>query len=171
MEKDTSETITIKDARFGKGIFAKKSLAEGTVLLKVKGKNLSFEDTMQLGNEESFCLQVDMNKYIIPHSPFHLSNHSCDPNCGVNNNFEFITLRPVKIGEELCWDYSTSMLERHWTMECRCGSPACRKLINDFDLIPESVQEKYLTLEIVLPYIVNYLYEISTFNRRSASAR
>lgn len=171
MDKATSAIIAIKDSRHGKGIFARKSLRKGTVLLKITGKNLSFEDTMQLGDQESYCLQVDIDKYIIPYSPFRLSNHSCDPNCGIYSNFKFVTLRPILEGEELCWDYSTSMLERHWTMECECGSPECRKFVQDFDLLPEKIQEKYLHMNIVMPYIINQFYENTIFTQKTVSVR
>jgi hypothetical protein len=70
---------------------------------------------------------------------------------------EFYTLRDIKSGEELLWDYSTSMLERHWTMNCHCGSPLCRKVVQDFDLLPKGTQNKYLQHKIVLPFIMEML--------------
>jgi uncharacterized protein len=133
--------------------------------------SLTFEETKKLGDQECYTLQVAMDKYIIPDHPFHLSNHSCQPNCGINSRMEFITLRNIKAGEELFWDYSTSMMERNWTMQCKCGFPDCRQLIGDFDRLPADTQERYLQLGIVLPFIVDELYglpaieEIRTFRQ------
>ena len=66
-------------------------------------------------------------------------------------------LKKIKAGEELLWDYSTSMLERHWTMECACGENTCRKIITDFDLLPTELQLKYLQVNIVLPFIADFI--------------
>ena len=66
------------------------------------------------------------------------------------------------MGEELFWDYSTSMLERHWTMICNCGNQNCRKIITDFDLLPNALQGEYIKMNIVLPFILNELqYKIA----------
>lgn len=137
--------VSVQCSKHGKGMFATTHLMKGTAILKIEGRPLTFNDTITLGYEESYCLQIDMDKYIIPDHPFYLSNHSCEPNCGVNNNFELFTLRDVKAGEELCWDYSTSMLEKHWTMECKCGSNLCRQVIHDFDFLPLSLQKNILS--------------------------
>lgn len=66
-------------------------------------------------------------------------NHSCEPNCDVQNVFLhthdprfpcicLFTIRTVKAMEELCWDYCyevDSIPGRK--MFCRCGSRKCRK--------------------------------------------
>jgi hypothetical protein len=159
MDKSVTDIITIRNSKFGKGLFATQNISKDFPLMKIKGQKLSFSDSLELGDKESYCLQVDFDKYIIPDEPFIFSNHSCDPNCGINNKLELITLRPVKKGEEITWDYSTSMLERHWTMACHCGSAICRELITDFDLLPANIQRFYLQLGIVLPFIKKHMRE------------
>jgi hypothetical protein len=158
MEKVNPETVIVKDAKFGKGIFTTSDLPKNAVLFKITGNPICFQQTLELGSNECYTLQTGINKYIIPDHPFHLSNHSCLPNCGINRKMEFITLRDVKAGEELCWDYSTSMMERHWVMQCECGHNECRLLIQDFDLLPDHIQKKYIQMNIVLPFIVEELY-------------
>ena len=165
MEAANPETVIVKDSNFGKGIFTTVDLPKKSVLFKITGKSLSFEETLKLGSNECYCLQVALDKYIIPGHPFHLSNHSCSPNCGITRNMEFITLRDINEGEELCWDYSTSMMERHWTLQCGCGHLNCRHLIVDFDLLPSQVQETYLHMKIVLPFIVEEIYGLPTIQR------
>ncbi|HUS02109.1 MAG TPA: SET domain-containing protein [Chitinophagaceae bacterium] len=159
------ETVIVKDSKFGKGIFAPVYLPKKSVLFKIKGKPITFEETLKLGEDECYTLQVTMDKYIIPDHPFHLSNHSCQPNCGINRKMEFITLQDINAGEELCWDYSTSMMERHWTLQCNCGYPDCRHIIGDFDLLPAPVQERYLDMRVVLPFIIEELYGLPTIER------
>lgn len=157
MEQTQPETVIIKPSKFGKGIFTTADLPKNSVLFKVIGTPINFDQTLELGADECYSLQVGFDKYIIPDHPFHLSNHSCVPNCGINAQMEFITLREIQKNEELFWDYSTSMLERHWIMKCECGHTGCRKIIKDFDLLPVPVQNKYLQMGIVLPFIVEYL--------------
>ena len=157
MENRREELITVKESKFGKGIFATRHIPQGSVIIAINGEKLNFSDSLDLGDRESYCLQVGLNKYIIPESPFLYSNHSCDPNSGINSKLELFALRSVAEGEELLWDYLSSMLERHWTMRCRCGSPSCREVITDFDLLPRDTQERYRRLGIVLPFIVHYL--------------
>jgi hypothetical protein len=168
MEKAKAESVVVKDSKFGKGIFTTVNLPSKSVLFKITGKPLTFEQTLALGDNECYSLQVSKNKYIIPDPPFIFSNHSCSPNCGITRNMEFITLRDISRDEELYWDYSTSMLEKHWTMECGCEHYNCRKTICDFDLIPFHIQETYLHMKIVLPFIAEEFYFLSTIYEKKA---
>ena len=157
MDDRTKNLVDIRESIFGKGLFAKTVISPGTVICKISGSPLSFQETVNLKEKESHTLQIDVDKYIYCNIPFLFSNHSCNPNCGINADFEMITLKEILQGEELFWDYSTSMLERHWTMQCHCGEKACRKIVTDFDLLPQDIQTKYLDQNIVLPFIVRYV--------------
>lgn len=157
MKDRTGSLVEIKRSKFGRGLFAKKNIAAGTVICKISGPPLNFNDTVELKEKESHTLQVDIDKYIYCNIPFLFSNHSCNPNCGINEYMEMLTLYEINKHEELFWDYSTSMLERHWTMQCSCGNKECRKTITDFDLLPQDVQAWYLQQNIVLPFIVHFL--------------
>ena len=71
-----------------------------------------------------------------------------------------VALRPLAIGEEIRWDYSTSMWEDHdgaWTMPCRCGSAACRGVVDQFPTLPLEVQTRYLAQGIVMGFIADRL--------------
>lgn len=154
---DELKYITVSQAQNDEGLFAKTDIPAGTVLLKIYGKTISYADTVKLGDKESYCLQIDADKYITLHFPFFLANHSCSPNCGVTANLEFITLGPIKKGEQLRWDYSTTMLERSWSIDCKCGAPNCRNKIDDFDTLPVAQQQFYIAQGIVMPFILHYL--------------
>jgi len=153
--------LAIQESKFGKGLFTKKNIAAHTILCTVSGPTLTFEQTVELDERESHSLQIGVDQYILCDPPFLYSNHSCEPNCALNAHLQLFALRDLKKGEELFWDYSTSMLERHWTMPCACGSPHCRKLITDFDLLPEGLQHLYLEKGMVLPFIVSQLQTFS----------
>ena len=164
---DFSAAFSIKPCKFGKGLFAEKDFKEGEIICTVSGKLLTFNDTLLLGENESHSLQIDKDKYFLCEPPFLFTNHSCNPNCGLNSHLQLFALQNIFKGEEFFWDYSTSMLERHWTMECLCGAPNCRKIITDFDLLPEDVKNRYLHLNIVLPYIADELYVHNLSIRRA----
>lgn len=129
----------------------------GTITCEVTGSLHSFKETLALGSREGHCLQIEIDQYILCDPPFLFSNHSCEPNCGINSKLQLFTLVDIPKGKELFWDYSTSMYERHWTMHCRCGSINCRGLIEDFNLLSEDLQIMYLNQNIVLPFIVKQL--------------
>jgi hypothetical protein len=151
--------VEIRASFLGKGLFATQNIPSGTFVCKITGTFLSFKETLLLGEKESHTLQVGMDEYILCSPPFLFSNHSCNPNCAVNANLEFFTLREIKENEELLWDYSTSMFERHWTMQCFCGSENCRYIIRDFDYLSTELQTKYLQMNIVFPFIVKQLFQ------------
>jgi len=156
-----SSFLDIRKSKFGKGLFATKNITANTILCSVSGPQLTFKQSIELGDNESHSLQIDWDKYILCDAPFLYSNHSCEPNCALNAQLQLYALCDIKKDEELFWDYSTSMLERHWTMQCACGSQACRKIITDFDLLPEELQLCYIEREMVLPFIVSQLQTFS----------
>ena len=80
-------------------------------------------------------------------------NHSCEPNVGITDDLTLVTLRPIEKDEEIRFDYSTTMYERYYTMSCDCGSKICRGTIEDFDLLPDHLQKRYLKLGIVQSFI------------------
>ncbi len=96
IENISLESVIVSNSKFGKGIFTPTDLSKNTILFKIIGKPITFSKTLQLEDKVRYCLQIGMNKYIIPDFPFPLSNHSCEPNCGINNNLEFIALQNIK---------------------------------------------------------------------------
>jgi uncharacterized protein len=148
--------VSVQDSKFGKGLFASVNIPKNTIVLQIsiEGNRMNFEDTIRLEERESHTLQIGPDQYIMCEEPFLYTNHACEPNCGITPNMELKTLRAIENGEELFWDYSTSMLERHWTLNCRCGFPNCRGLITDFDLLPPKLQQKFIRMDIVIPFIL-----------------
>lgn len=154
--------LEVRNSKFGKGLFAVQDVPANTIICTATGPLLTFHQTIALHEKESHCLQIDCDQYILCDAPFLYSNHSCQPNCALNASLQLFALRDIKRNEELFWDYSTSMLERHWTMPCSCGSLLCRKVITDFDLLPEDLQAFYTQKNIVLPFI---LINMQTFSK------
>ncbi len=150
----TVKTLYIAPSKFGLGVYTTNAIKKETVLTNILGPHLQFTDTKLLQEAESHCIQIDINKYIQLQQPYCYINHACNPNCGINAMLQIVTLENIAAGSELFFDYSTTMLERSWTMYCNCGAATCRKLIGDFDVLPTELQEKYKALQIVQPFII-----------------
>jgi uncharacterized protein len=60
-------------------------------------------------------------------------NHSCNGNVGFNENGDFVTIRNIKVGEELTYDYGLAESNPEFSMQCNCGSTNCRHLITGND--------------------------------------
>ena len=152
-----SSLFGVETSQQERKVVAKKDLPADTLLCRFWGPLISYSDTKTLNQKESYALQVSPDAYRLLDPPYRYFNHSCEPNCGLNPALDLVVIKPVREGEELCWDYSTSMLERDWNMECRCGKAQCRKVIGDFDRLPPSLQEFYISLNIVQAYILKAL--------------
>jgi SET domain-containing protein len=64
-------------------------------------------------------------------------NHSCDPNCSTkilqyNDEKKIVIManRPIKAGEELCYDYLFELEDNDDKIPCLCGAPNCLRWMN-----------------------------------------
>ena len=163
-----SRLFTVQTGSGGeRRVIASKAMAADTLLCRFWGPLIGYDATKALGPNESYALQVSPGSYRLLDPPYRYFNHSCEPNCGLNPALDLVLIKAVKEGEELSWDYSTSMLERDWQMPCRCGKPSCRKRIGDFDKLPEALRKFYIDLNVVQAFILKAI--LSPGQRRRAS--
>jgi len=160
-----SPAVEVGSCALGRGVFARQSFRPGQPILVLTGPVLKHDEVLALGADRAYALQIGSDEYLDTMPPGRYANHSCDPNTGIVNDRMLIALRPVEAGEEIQLDYSTTMSRDHWTMECRCGRPTCRKVILDFHHLPPITQNRYLQLGIVQRFIV------SEVRRRSPARR
>ncbi|HUI70510.1 MAG TPA: SET domain-containing protein-lysine N-methyltransferase, partial [Spirochaetia bacterium] len=83
-------------------------------------------------------------------------NHSCEPNAGLRisgTTVDLYAIRDIKPGEEILFDYSTTLDEDDFTMSCQCSTPSCRRVIRDGKYLPPEVWQRYLLLGIVPEYV------------------
>ena len=146
--------IEIQSTRMGLGVFAVKDIPAGQPILKFRGPNINFAQNFAKGEKMANPLQIDHDLYIDLEPPGLYINHSCNPNTGIFQDRILIALQHIAAGEEIFYDYSTTMDEDCWTMKCLCNSHNCRGVVTDFKYLPLNTQEHYLKLGIVQDFIV-----------------
>lgn len=133
----------------GRGLFARESIERGEIVA-VKGgfvvsKQQWSELTRDLGSAE---IQIAEDLFIAPVSQDHregcmlFTNHSCEPNIGIQGQIVFVAMRDIAGGEELTHDWATAD-DGDYAMPCNCGAPSCRGMITGKDWMKPELQEKY----------------------------
>lgn len=145
-------------ARHGQGLFAQRVYTASEPILKLTGTERSGAELDRDGYLPGYPLQIDDDGYLLLDEPGVYANHSCDPNAGITPALNLVALREIAVGEEICFDYSTTMAEDNaWTLVCACGSRRCRGLVEDFERLDPVVQHFYLERGVVLGFILRSL--------------
>jgi len=148
-----ASTFYVADCSVGRGVFAARRIAPGETILRFRGMRIDRDDPIHHTEQASFLLQTGRTTYILPAAPAVLVNHSCNPNAGLVDNRRLVALRAIAADEEIRFDYSTTMDDGMWTLDCRCGDPSCRRVVTDFDQLPADVRENYLRVGVVQGFI------------------
>lgn len=139
------------------GLFAIEKINKGETLIVQSGKIISDDhiDDHPYDKLEDVCFQICKGFHICPQNISNLEgafliNHSCEPNCGVSGNIEFLSMREIQAGEEITIDYAMTdadyegiPYQKMAPMDCNCGSSQCRKIITCDDWKNPNIQEKY----------------------------
>lgn len=145
-----SPKTTVKESPIqGRGLFATTPIPKGEIVA-IKGGHIFNRHTRDelektLGPAE---IPIAEDLYIGPISEEEregsmiFSNHSCDPNIGVQGQIVFVAMRDIEAGEELTHDWAMTDDEPD-DMECNCGALTCRKIITGQDWHRKDLQEKY----------------------------
>lgn len=148
-----AENIQVQECEFGRGLFAARGIRRGETILTFRGRRFDRDDPIHATPDASLLLQTGSRTYILPEAPSVYVNHSCVPNAGLVANRRLVALTDILPGEHVTFDYSTSMDDGMWTLECRCGHAECRGLIEDFRHLPAPLRRRYLEQGIVQGFI------------------
>lgn len=138
----------------GRGVFAAQEIRQGERIVAIEGW-LAKSDEL---DENWFALQVGPDLWLCSEgeSLDDCINHSCDPNVGFTTGEPILfALRDIAVGEEIGWDYSTSLAEAGWFLECCCGAVHCRKIIRPWGEL--GAEERIRLQTIALTYLRNML--------------
>ena len=150
--------LVVKEGKAGRGVFAGEAIHAGALIIRFTGPFLRYADT----TPQTYALQVGPDLYIGASGGFDdYVNHSCEPNAGMKIAGEgtdvtvhLHAIRDIAEGEEIFFDYSTTMAEDDFEMPCRCGAPSCRGLVRDGKHLPDETWERYLRSGILPNYVI-----------------
>ena len=146
----------------GYAVFAKRNYKKGETVWVLSGDKMTSKsvEVLQAKYLRGIIdpLQVGPQEYILLDSPSIYFNHSCAPNAGVRYKSTLAALRDIKKGDEITYDYSTTIDE---TFECKCGSKQCRGGIFDFLAIPKRIQRYYFVNRAIPDFIIKRLIRVN----------
>ena len=133
----------------GRGLFAAEPIKRGEIVC-IKGGHIFNRQKLEqivekLGPAE---IQIGEDLFIGPlnederEGSMIFSNHSCDPNIGVQGQIVFVALRDIAAGEELTHDWATTD-DDTYELECTSGARNCRGIVTGQDWRRRDLQEKY----------------------------
>lgn len=136
-----------KSGEFGYGVFSSVPIPKNSLIFPFVGAlvttdvlNNTYKDLDTL----SRAIQIGTNQYLSPSYYMDgMINHSCKPNAGIHiydegNNPRGIifSIEDIQPHQEIFYDYSSSQIDKDWSMICCCGEKNCRKLISTVETIP-----------------------------------
>jgi hypothetical protein len=134
----------------GRGVFAVNFIAAGTAVMKLEGQAFRTQDIPP----DSFAMQIDEDWWLCSDGTAldDCVNHCCDPNTGFAKRDPVLyALRDIAPGEQVTWDYSTSISEPGWQLQCLCASPRCRRVVLPFQEL--SLEQQMRLRPITLHYL------------------
>jgi uncharacterized protein len=146
MSSTRKARIVVKNSKVhGRGVYAARRLKAGERVIEYRGQRIGWKEADRRPPSDpddphhTFFFSLSDGKTVIDANAggnaARWINHSCAPNCETEETDDgrvFVqTLRDIRSGEELNYDYSliideriTPTLKRNY--ECRCGAKDCR---------------------------------------------
>ena len=145
-----SPRTEVRESRIhGRGLFAKAPIAHGEIVAVKGGYIVSKERWTELERElGSAEIQIAEDLFIAPVQKEHregsmlYSNHSCEPNIGIQGQIVFVAMRDITTDEELTHDWATTD-DQDYEMKCNCGTRHCRGVVTGKDWMKKELQDKY----------------------------
>ena len=127
----------------GRGVFAARDIPKGTRIIEYRGVRISYDLAAELYPDfadqpaHTFLFELDDDTVIDAGQRGNAArwiNHSCAPNCEAvdeDGRIYIESIRRIRAGEELGYDYNITLQERHTAAErrrwaCLCGAVTCR---------------------------------------------
>lgn len=150
--------FVIGESHLGRAVFATRRFIDGDTLMPFTGRRFRADrlSSLMRGRADRF-VQVTADHLMGPSGRIDdLVNHSCAPNAGLRftaGGVWLVAIRDIAAGEEIAWDYSTTLAESNWHMICQCRSPECRRVIGNFATLAPDRQEWFRARNLVAPYL------------------
>lgn len=149
----------------GLGVVAGSAIPAAARIHRMGGRRVDLQGCVveiqagRIGRDDP--LQVAEDVYFILDAFSICFNHSCDPNAGIRGEGELFALRGIAPGEEITFDYSTTVppwvSPCGWRMACRCQCAGCRHEIGNVLTLPASQLAYYRANHAMPDYILRAL--------------
>ena len=118
-----------------RGLYASKNIKAGAKIINYVGKLITKKESQQNSkfdnNKDIYLFNIN-KKYDLDGdfswNTARLINHSCNPNCEVEGEglkLWISSIREIKKGEELTYDYGFGYDSEYKQFPCKCGSINC----------------------------------------------
>jgi len=166
-----SPPFEVRDTgRYGHGSFATVDIPAGSTIQTLVGVTISYPEVVRrvLAGVEGIDdpLQVGVRTFLDLEESSRQFNHSCDPNAGLRKRSELFALRDIAAGEEITFDYSTTISPTTWWMRCECGAPNCRGVVADVRSIPPRTLQRYIRLGALQRFMLRLIRQPGWRKRR-----
>lgn len=143
----------------GRGVFAVSDIPTGALIADFIGAIYSSTAATKLPPVMvDHALQIGPTQFVHAYNRLaEIINHSCDPCAGIHNLTQVVTIRDVRKGEEITWDYAMTEMSDWRLDDCLCGSGRCRGTVGSFLDLPDAIKQEYLSKGIVSDWIVKEL--------------
>lgn len=139
----------------GRGVFAGSKIPSGSLIFKFSGPIYTtatcpnFDESIQVGIDAWMWSSGGMDDLI---------NHSCVPNAGLTTRRDGLwtfALTDINPGEEITYDYSTSMVDdpSDPVDRCYCEASGCRVRVGNFQDLDPALRVKYAELGALPDYL------------------
>ena len=106
-----------------------------------------------------YTIQQGASEHVSPDGALWGSvNHACVPNCTIDfETWELVSHSPIRVGEEVTFNYNTTELEISSAFDCTCGSPKCGQLIRGFRYLNDAQRSDLRAL--LSPYLSSLFFK------------
>ncbi len=151
----------IKHGRFLRGGYAAGDIKKGERVLRFNGRiYTALENPRGINAKRNHFLQVGVDTFMGPSRTVdNYINHSSEPNSAViieETGIFLDAIKDIRKGEEITFDYSTTMVQDEWEMECLCRRINCRKIIREFVHLSEALRKKYKRHQMVPQFVQKF---------------
>ena len=155
-EQDNINAILKDTENMWKGVFANKEIKKWELIANfIWNKYLSSEAIKLPSVMINHAIQIWNNEYVYAQNRLaEKINHSCEPNCWINNLTKVVAMRDIDEWEEITWDYWMSE-DSNWKCECKCWTLSCTWTIKSFKDIPSITKNKYLKEWFISQWIID----------------
>jgi hypothetical protein len=134
LDQTAERPCEVRDAAHGSGVFATRDIARGARILSIEGRLQDHPTRYSIQLGES--MHIEASSDLAPlemreRHPWRFLNHACDPNARVQGRL-LIARRPIRAGEQVTFDYTTTELDMAEPFECGCGAKSCVGLVRGF---------------------------------------